>query len=133
MACTIDLSQLPSLAGCPADNEWFLVGNATGGLDVNGNYTVGYGRRTYSALVNCIVGKIFGVGTEVITGAQLNGSNQYINAGMIGSLDVFYNGLNRFLLRGSEWDYVTNGISILLPGSYTSADYFVIIPNPIAS
>lgn len=55
MACTLDESALPILDGCPGPNELIVVGNAVGGIDANGNYTVGYGRRTWSSLAACAV------------------------------------------------------------------------------
>lgn len=55
MACTLDESALPILAGCPGPNELIVVGNAVGGIDANGGYTVGYGRRTWSSLAACAV------------------------------------------------------------------------------
>lgn len=58
MACTIDESALPILTGCPGPDELIVVGNAVGGLDANGNYTVGYGRRYWSALAACAVAAI---------------------------------------------------------------------------
>ena len=58
MACTLDESALPILTGCPGPNELVVVGNAVGGLDANGNYTVGYGRRTWSSLAACAVAAI---------------------------------------------------------------------------
>jgi hypothetical protein len=58
MACTIDESALPILTGCPGPNELIVVGNAVGGLDANGGYTVGYGRRYWSAIAACSVAAI---------------------------------------------------------------------------
>lgn len=58
MACTIDESSLPILTGCPGPNELIVVANAVGGLDSNGNYTVGYGRRTFGSIAACIVAAI---------------------------------------------------------------------------
>lgn len=55
MACTIDESALPILGGCPGAGELVVVGNAVGGLDQNGNYTVGYGRRTIGSLISCFL------------------------------------------------------------------------------
>lgn len=55
MACTLDESALPILSGCPGPNELIVVGNADGGIDANGNYTVGYGRRTWASLAACAV------------------------------------------------------------------------------
>jgi hypothetical protein len=55
MACTIDESALPILGGCPGPNELVVVGNAVGGLDQNGNYTVGYARRTLGSLITCFL------------------------------------------------------------------------------
>lgn len=53
--CDLDFTALPILTGCPGASETFLVGNAVGGLDANGNYTVGYARRYWSDLQKCIV------------------------------------------------------------------------------
>jgi len=58
MACTIDESALPILAGCPGPNELVVVGNAVGGLDQNGNFTVGYGRRTMGSLISCFLSNL---------------------------------------------------------------------------
>jgi hypothetical protein len=58
MACTIDESALPILPGCPGAGELIVVGNAVGGLDANGNYTTGYGRRPWSAIAACAVAAI---------------------------------------------------------------------------
>lgn len=55
-SCQIDESALPILTGCPGANELIVVGNAVGGLDANGTYTVGYGRRSWSSLIPCILG-----------------------------------------------------------------------------
>ena len=58
MACTIDESALPILTGCPGPNELIVVGNAVGGLDANGNFTVGYGRRTIGSLISCFLSNL---------------------------------------------------------------------------
>lgn len=61
MACQIDLASLPLLNGCPADTEWFLVGNAAGGLDANGHFgpgTIGYARRLWADIRKCAVATI---------------------------------------------------------------------------
>lgn len=55
MACTLDESALPILTGCPGPNELFVVGNAVGGIDANGNYTTGYARRSWSNIAACAV------------------------------------------------------------------------------
>jgi hypothetical protein len=55
MACTIDESALPILVGCPGPNELVVVGNAVGGLDQNGGYSVGYARRTIGSLITCFL------------------------------------------------------------------------------
>lgn len=51
--CELDFSSLPILTGCPGDSETFLVGNAVGGLDVNGMPTVGYARRMWGDMRKC--------------------------------------------------------------------------------
>lgn len=68
MACQTDLAGLPLLSGCPADNEWFLVGNAVGGLDINGQFTIGYARRLWGDIRKCAVSSIKFKFTEFIIG-----------------------------------------------------------------
>lgn len=76
----------------------------------------------------------FGVGVVFITGADLDEDNIYLNDGLAQLLTVFYNGGQRYLILGTEWDYVrddeevTIGIQILF-GEFTDTDYFVIAPN----
>lgn len=71
-ACQIDESALPILTGCPGPNELIVVGNAVGGLDANGGYNVGYGRRYWSSLMSCILqGLTFGYVQIAVPGAQL--------------------------------------------------------------
>lgn len=53
--CDLDFQALPKLTGCPGDNEQFLVGNAVGGLDLNGNLTVGYAVRIWKDMRQCIL------------------------------------------------------------------------------
>lgn len=50
MGCNVELSDLPLLAGCPGNNEWFIVGNAVGGSG-HGKYA----RRRYADLKSCIL------------------------------------------------------------------------------
>jgi len=53
--CETDFSSLPILTGCPGNSELFLTSNAVGGLDQNGNYTVGYARRYWSDMLKCVL------------------------------------------------------------------------------
>lgn len=129
--CSKEIGTLPLLTGCPADNEWFFVGNAVSGFS-----TYGYGRRTYSDIRNCLATYFFGTGIKTIDGSQLDSENTYYNSDLINNLVVFYNGLNRFLLYSTEWEYVLNvdnnviGVQILLDVTFTSEDVFLIFPNP---
>lgn len=68
MACEIDESALPFLTGCPGPNEWIVVGNAVGGLDMNGGQTVGYGRRLWKDMMNCILQGMTFVPVQFIIG-----------------------------------------------------------------
>lgn len=49
--CGIELKSLPLLSGCPANNEWVLFGNATGGLGAGL-----YARRLWGDLKACLAG-----------------------------------------------------------------------------
>lgn len=54
MSCQADeLSSLPLLFGCPGDDEWFLVGNAEGGVGVGK-----YARRQWVDLKRCVFNTI---------------------------------------------------------------------------
>jgi len=83
-----------------------------------------------------IISNLFGGGIKIITGLQMDSLNTYMNSDLAQKLVVFYNGINRFLLPGTEWIYMTNldgdvtGIRIVGGGPYTVNDVFVIFPNP---
>lgn len=84
MACEIDESALPLLpAGqCPTSTEWVVVGNAQGGLDANGGFTVGYARRYWKDLIPCILaGLTFGYQQFIVpaTGLPVGQSTIRIN------------------------------------------------------
>lgn len=136
MACEIEISTgLPILTSCPGNNEYVLFANAVGGLDVNGGFTVGYAIRTWATIFACIQSKLFGEGGITINGTQLDGSNIYTDSNMPPLVIIFYNGIGRFLLYGTEWKYVNNvdtsgGIQILIPGIFGASDFFTILPNP---
>lgn len=136
--CGKELVTLPLLSGCPADSEWFIVGNATGGF---GTYK--YARRTWGDIKEClestIITRLFGIGILTINGTQLT-DGIYLNSDLINDLVVFYNGINRFLIRTVEWDYVilndnvvgdnVVGVQILIGANWTAEDVFLIFPNP---
>ncbi len=136
MACSIEISTgLPILTSCPGNNEYVLFANAVGGLDANGGFTVGYGIRTWATIFACIQSKFFGEGGITILGTQLDGSNIYTDPNLPLDVIIFYNGIGRFLIIGTEWKYVNNvdtgsGIQILIPGTFGASDFFTILPNP---
>jgi hypothetical protein len=70
MACTLDESALPILSGCPGPNELIVVGNAIGGIDANGMFTVGYGRRTIGSLITCFLNNLIFVYEQFKIGAS---------------------------------------------------------------
>lgn len=76
----------------------------------------------------------FGIGDLWITGADLV-DGVYLNSGFAQFLKIFYNGGDRYLIEGDEWNYVydgdgkTIGVHILVPASPTSADKYLISPN----
>src|ERR1700743_2886684 len=70
MPCQIDESSLPILTGCPGSNELIVVGNAVGGLDANGTYTIGYGRRTIGSLISCFLNNLVFVPLQFTIGQQ---------------------------------------------------------------
>lgn len=68
--CELDFSSLPILTGCPGDSETFLVGNAVGGLDVNGMPTTGYARRLWSDMRICAAKSIKQVFLDFVIGKE---------------------------------------------------------------
>lgn len=135
MSCTKRYQDSASVVGtCPDDADLLLFSNASDGVQVF---------RTWATVKGCILSGIFGTGILTITGADLDGSNQYFNSSLINQLVVFYNGINRFLLHNnsdetypaSEWKYIKSGVNviaiqILIPVTFSSADVFTIFPNP---
>lgn len=136
MACEIEISTgLPILTTCPGANELILFANAVGGLDANSNLTTGYAVRRYSTVLACIQSSFFGEGSITITGDQLTGPNEYIDSNLPLNVIIFYNGVGRFLITGSEWKYINNvdtsaGIQILIPSTFGPSDYFTILADP---
>lgn len=112
---------------CPADTEQILFFNAA--------TETGMALREWGKVKSCLISSIFGVGVITITGDDLDADNIYLNSGLIDNLLIFYNGLGRYLNDG-EWQYEVNGggsvvgIQILIDAQFTSADIFLIIPNP---
>lgn len=135
-SCEIEISTgLPVLNTCPGNNELILFANAVGGLDSSGNFTVGYAVRTYAKVLSCIQASFFGEGSITITGDQLDGSNIYTDPNLPLNVIIFYNGVGRFLISGTEWKYVNNvdtssGIQILIPSTFGPTDYFTILADP---
>ena len=127
--CQGELSSLaPTINGCPADTELLLFCNVAG-------QTGGYAFRTWATVKGCLITQLFGGGSLTFTGDMLNGSNIYTNASLPPLILLYYNGLGRFLIYGTEWKYVNNtntsaGIQVLIPSSFTSADYFTAVANP---
>jgi hypothetical protein len=82
--CGIELSQLPLVSGCPANNEWMLFGNTTGGLGAGL-----YARRLWSDVKACLAGTfnplVFIVGrgeaTDPIAGQSTWTSSVLVNLG----------------------------------------------------
>lgn len=117
------------LSTCPADSEQVLFFNVSG-------QETGMALRSWTTVKNCLIQSVFGVGIQTINGTQLDGENIYLNSDLINSLVVFYNGINRFLIYGTEWEYVLNsdnnvvGIKILINATFGVDDIFLIFPNP---
>lgn len=55
MSCGKDASTLPTLLGCPSDDELFFVSNAIGGYNTDGSGK-GFGWRKWLYIKNCIIG-----------------------------------------------------------------------------
>lgn len=68
--CELDFSALPKLSGCPGDNEQFLVGNAVGGVDVNGMNTIGYAIRIWSDMRKCAVKGVVFAADQLLVGTS---------------------------------------------------------------
>lgn len=116
MSCQADeLSSLPLLNGCPSDNEWFLVGNAIGGLGAGG-----YARRLWVDIKRCIFNTVLpyiGVvgrgqpndptaGISTFTNAQLAG----LGANHNGEIQIVYaEQLRSNFGENASFTYTDNG------------------------
>jgi hypothetical protein len=119
MACTIDESALPILTGCPGPNEWIVVGNAAGGLDPNGGFTVGYGRRLWSSLAACAVAAIKFFFQDFIVG---NGGSPIAPGGTVITLTFSSLGINSIL---QDSVFITLGGSELPRNDSTQISYTI--------
>src|SRR5580693_2449364 len=137
MACTIDESALPILTGCPGPNELVVVGNAVGGLDQNGNFTVGYGRRTIGSLISCFISNLVFVPLQFTVGQpgspMLAGQNILIinQAGLIqDSIQVILGGvvLDRNDISQVSYTcvYGANNVTITLNQNVSNGETYVI-------
>jgi hypothetical protein len=139
--CEYDFSSLPILTNCPGPNEQFLVGNAVGGIDSNGNYTVGYARRTWAGMLVCVFQSLnwiytqfkIGVGSSPLTQGQ---SFLAINAPnyLSDSLSIFLNGNLLPRNDGTQISYTYSYISSQLlitfnQGAINGQQYTVIYAN----
>lgn len=117
------------LTTCPADTEQLLFFNVIG-------QSSGMALRSWSVVKNCLITSLFGDGIETINGTQLGGDNKYFNSDLVNNLVIFYNGINRFLIYSTEWEYILNGdnnvigIQILIDATFGVDDIFLIFPNP---
>lgn len=65
MACKQEISTyLPILAGCPTDDTWFFVGNASGGI---GEYH--YGKLLWSQIKSCLASSLRGINIQFTVGS----------------------------------------------------------------
>lgn len=127
MACNADeLAALPLLLGCPAGTEWYLVGNAAGGV---GEYR--YARRTIGALMACLTSGVVLPYIGVVDRGQakdpVSGTSTFQNDDLIG-LGVNNNGDMQIVLaeilrsnfgdnKSFEFDPVTGTINLDYNGS----------------
>lgn len=122
--CDIDFTSLPILTGCPGDAELILVGNAAGGLDANGGYTVGYARRYWGDIKRCAAKAIAFVCQNYTVGAV----GSPIAAGVTTVLIAVPN-----ILQDSV--FITQGGTELPRGDNTqisyTVDYYNINPNAV--
>lgn len=135
MNCPVRLEQgQPLLTGCPGDDEFILF------LGVSQNLARdGFGFRKWRDIKDCAAQWALGPGIVMFRGNQLSGPNQF----PVSALDefnqlLFYSGVNRFLnydsnnpnYPNSEWKpLVGGGVQILIPGTFTIDDVFLIFPN----
>jgi hypothetical protein len=139
MACTIDESALPILTGCPGQNELVVVANAVGGLDANGNFTVGYGRRTIGSLISCFLSNLVFVplqftvgqpgspmtsGQTVLIITQPNIIQDSVNVILGGT--VLDRNDNSQISYGVSYTPLTNQVTITLNQAVSNGETYVI-------
>jgi hypothetical protein len=100
LSCKKDLSTLPILSGCPADDELVLFNNAVGGWNESGAVK-GYGWRTWGDLKLCLasalvlkplIGVVDGGGADdPVSGTSLFQNDKLIGLGStnMGRIQIF--------------------------------------------
>lgn len=129
MVLTACNNQVPLVATCPDDSEQVLFFNVSGQQS-------GMALRSWSKLRCCLINEIFGVGTLIIYGSDLDNQGRYYNSAFINNLLLFASSLPNFLVNETQWNYIldegnTIGIQILI--GYEDTDLFIVFPNPKCS
>lgn len=100
-SCGVELKNLPLLTGCPADDEYVLVGNAEGGQG-SGKYA----RRLWGDLKNCISSSS-GAYTALRDTISVQGTT-YTNTDLIGATELQFIIVNRQLYTFEDGDFSFN-------------------------
>jgi hypothetical protein len=130
--CPFDIASVtPQIQGCPPDNSYLMF--------IGGSLPDGIGFKRWGDIKDCLTTQLLGGRIVTFNGGQLQVGNAYPNTDWNGlNLLVFYNGLNKFLSYNpsapsyptSEYQPISGGgVQILIPGTYTTADIFVVFPN----
>ncbi len=120
ISCGKELNSLPKLTGCPAEGEYFLVINATGGFGAGG-----YALRDWASLVICLLegGMFLVYGDELVNGVYAN--SDYNNIELV----VYYNGIGYLIPVDQYEQYAGGGFAITFRTEFTHEDVFMITPN----
>lgn len=138
-ACQIDESSLPILTGCPGSGELIVVGNAVGGIDPNGGYTIGYARRYLTSVYSCILQSLvfvyrqLAVPTNLSIGAtviRIDQNNVITDSVMVvldaGVLDRNDNTQVSYAINYDDSDYPNPGFTITLNQGAQNLQTYVI-------
>ena len=99
--CNVELSSLPLLSGCPADDEWFLVGNAVGGKTPSK-----YARRLWSDIKSCVSGG--GGGYVALSATITEQGDTYTSQSLIGATNLAFVIINKQLYTYEDGDFSFN-------------------------
>jgi len=109
---------------CALKNSQYILPIASnvilGGIRVGPGLTI----NSSTGVLSTVSGS--GIGWESITSNDFESDGvTYLNPSLTSNLSIFWNDINRYIYESDgEWDYVTGGIKILIPGFDATSNFY---------